>query len=29
MFMKTMLKRIVNAFYLIGQNSINYALVRK
>ena len=28
MFMKTMMKRIINAFRIIGQNSINNSLVR-
>ena len=28
MFMKIMMKRIVNAFHIIGQNAINHSLVR-
>ena len=28
MIMKIMLKRVVNAFYLIGQSSIHYSLVK-
>ena len=28
MFMKIMMKRVINAFRIIGQNSINHSLVR-
>ena len=28
MFMKIIMKRIANAFYIIGRNSINHDLVR-
>ena len=28
MFMKIIIKRIVNAFYIIGQNEFHYDLVR-